>query len=80
MALPDGSPQVRQPTDLLLTVGNNGFVKNFCSARGDYLFSFFCWCVSYFDWLRLGWTMRPRFTDSARSLLEICTDRLLKTC
>lgn len=38
MALPDGSLQVRQPTDWLLTVGNNGFVKNFCSARGDYLF------------------------------------------
>lgn len=29
MALPEGSPQVMQPTDLPLTVGDNGFVKNF---------------------------------------------------
>ena len=47
MALPDGSPQVRQPTDLLLTVGNNGFVNNFCSARGDYLFFLLLVCLLF---------------------------------
>lgn len=50
MALPEGSPQVMQPTDLLLTVGDNGFVKNFDLRWLS--FFFFCWCVSYFDWLR----------------------------
>lgn len=35
--------------DLLLTVGNNGFVKSFCSARGDYLFSLLLVCLLF--WL-----------------------------
>lgn len=51
MALPDRSPQVRQPTDLLLAVGNNGFVKNFCSAQGDYLSFSFLLLVCLLFWL-----------------------------